>query len=496
MKKILYPIVIVAFLIANIATAQPVSLGKFEGAVRDYAYRSIDDPPVPGCMLMVGSSSFRIWGNKAEQLFSKYDTVNRGFGGSQISDNIAAIERIHLPYRPSRIVHFCGGNDFNSGKNVDTVFGDLKYYIARHWNENPFLEFFFVSITQAPSRKKDWPKNDELAERVKELASKTPGLFFIDIAGPMQDEDGRVRENLYIKDRLHLNEEGYAIWARVFREAFDKQDENETKQDVRELFRIRKELGLFDDPRFKSDGVTIKEPPSKDVKLNIVFIGDSITVGGDDKSPPSRCAVYLRKQAGIGDVTISNQGVSGFTTVDFLPSKNKRFPKVVEAADAFKSDKDDGNPGRLVFSIMLGTNDSAVTGPNGAPVSPEDYRKNIREITDKLLADYPGSMIVLHRPIWYSENTKNSSTYLLEGQLRVRSYGLELESLADFYDKTPDAHRVFLGDMKAFHYFKMHYENTMHHEDRGHGVFFLHPNDRGADVLGRFWGAAIGDTLR
>lgn len=465
----------------------------YEKDMRDYAWRSIENPPVPGGTLFVGSSSFRIWGDKLEKIFQRDYAVNRGFGGSHLSHNIAALDRIHLPYRPARVVIFCGTNDLAHGKSVETVYADLCYYAARIWNENPLCEIFFVTPTHAPSREKHWADGDRLCEKVRELADKTPGLSVIDIITPMQGDDGRVREDLFVQDRLHLNEKGYAIWETAFKEAFYSEKRETLKPDVRELFRIRKALGLFDDPRFEKDGVAVKEPPAKDVKLNIVFIGDSITIGGGESSPPGRCLVYLQEQAGIDTLSsYSNQGVSGFTTVDFLPSKNKQFPKVAEAAGAMKDDKD----ARLVFSIMLGTNDSAIRGPNGSPVSPDVYRKNLREIVDRLLADYPDSTVVLHRPVWYSENTQNSSSYLLEGQLRVSAYTEELRSLVDFYATMPEGSRVFLGDVKAFHYFKRHHREAMHAETGEKGTFFLHPNQRGADVLGRFWGAALLDALR
>jgi lysophospholipase L1-like esterase len=308
----------------------------------------------------------------------------------------------------------------------------------------------------------------------------------------MNNADGKVREDIFRDDRLHLNDAGYAIWTEAFKKAFEEQNKVRTKLDIRELYKNRKELGLFDDPRFADEGITINEPPVTDTKLNIVFIGDSITIGGGDKSPPARCAEYLKKQAGIGEATFSNQGVSGFTTVNFLPSKNERFTKVVEAANQFKDDKS----GKLLFSIMLGTNDSAVTGPKGSPVTPENYRKNIKEIVNKLLNDYPDSTVVIHRPIWYSDTTQNSSTYLLEGQLRATVYGLEVETLVDYYSTTSNSGRVYLGDTHAYNYFKTHHETAMIHENGAKGTFFLHPNESGADILGRFWGAAILETLK
>ena len=109
--------------------------------------------------------------------------------------------------------------------------------------------------------------------------------------------------------------------------------------------------------------------------LNIVFIGNSITQGAllenpRHEAPPVKAALYLRRQPSVGTVRYSNQGVSGSTTLDFLPQTDLLFPKVVQVADQFK----DETWATLIFSIMLGTNDSAITGPNGAPASPSNKR--------------------------------------------------------------------------------------------------------------------------
>src|SRR5690349_4129250 len=91
----------------------------------------------------------------------------------------------------------------------------------------------------------------------------------------------------------------------------------------------------------------------------VVFIGDSITEGGaladrTTEASPIYAVAYLKQQQGIGKVEFSNQGVSGFTTVDFLPSTGTAFNNVAKAANSFV-----GKGGTLIFSVMLGTNDSA-----------------------------------------------------------------------------------------------------------------------------------------
>jgi len=225
--------------------------------------------------------------------------------------------------------------------------------------------------------------------------------------------------------------------------------------------------------------------------VNIVYIGNSITQGVQIKSPelnapPAKASEYLREQSGISSVQFSNQGVSGKTTVDFLPASNTFFPKVIAAADQFKDDK----KSELVFSIMIGTNDSAISGPNGAPVSASQYYTNVQAIMNALLDRYPKCKIVLHRPIWYSLNTHNASMYLKQGLERLESYLPQLEALVSSY-RTTHPGQVFMGDTEAFDYFRDNYDKILIPENGRAGTFYLHPNKQGAEILGNYWGKAI-----
>lgn len=225
--------------------------------------------------------------------------------------------------------------------------------------------------------------------------------------------------------------------------------------------------------------------------LNIVFIGNSITQGvilqnPTHDAPPVKAALFLTKQPGISSVKYSNQGVSGCTTTDYLPQTETLFPKAKAAADAFA----DETWATLVFSIMLGTNDSAINGPNGAPASPEKYEENMKTIINQLLALYPNCKIVLHRPVWYSPNTYNGAMYLKKGLERLESYYPVLQSLVTDYSKRFPG-QVFMGDTEGFDYFKANYQTDLFPEDGNAGTFYLHPNEKGAAALGKFWAEAI-----
>lgn len=228
--------------------------------------------------------------------------------------------------------------------------------------------------------------------------------------------------------------------------------------------------------------------------IDIVYIGDSITYGAglpdpNTQSPPILCTKFLRDHFPRWNFFISNQGKSGHTTVDTLPAANLDFPDIERAA----KELEDGHPGLLVFSIMLGTNDSAQDGPNGSPVTAEKYGDNLRAMMSRLLVDYPGSLIIINRPIWYSPNTHNGATYDEPGLERLQTYFPVITSVVHSFSST--ANPVYEGDSAAFEYFASHYQSDLQPEDGQEGTFYLHPNVQGAQTLGQFWSSAIAHAL-
>lgn len=247
---------------------------------------------------------------------------------------------------------------------------------------------------------------------------------------------------------------------------------------------------------FQHTGIAKNDNSGKKLDLDVVFIGNSITYGANlenpkQDAPPVIASEYLRKKPGINSVSFSNQGRSGYTTVNYLPS-SETFAEVVQATKQLHN-----NPEHiLIFSIKLGTNDSAIEGPKGAPVSKEAYRQNMKAIVDALLKQFPESKIVLQQPIWYSPNTQNSAKYLAEGLARLQSYFPELKSLVKSYSGTTK-NQVYLGDQKAFDYFKQNYLTDLVPEKGKQGTFYLlHPNKKGAAKLAEFWAESIDKVVK
>lgn len=228
--------------------------------------------------------------------------------------------------------------------------------------------------------------------------------------------------------------------------------------------------------------------------LNIVFVGNSISYGAelkdrDTECPPVKVEEYIEANSSY-DVNISNCGVCGATTVDFLPANETLFVNVANAANEFAKQK-----GQLVFTISLGTNDSACSGPLGSPVVPTQYYTNLKVIIDELLTSYPKSIVVLQYPLWYSPNTYNGAMYLNAGLQRLESYFPYITKLIDAYGKT-HPNRVFPGNPNAFNTFKEHGLEYLTPENGNAGTFYLHPNKQGAEVLGKIWAETILKALK
>lgn len=225
--------------------------------------------------------------------------------------------------------------------------------------------------------------------------------------------------------------------------------------------------------------------PRKARTCNLIFIGNSITEGAlhanKKKTAPPVVAANLVGNMLSMDVHYRNCGRSGATTVDFLPEQKRDFVRVEKAIEEIKA----LSYAPILFSIMLGTNDSANFGPNGSPVSNEDYKKNLMTMIGRIRELCPNAIFILQRPIWYSPNTHNASQYLVAGQKRMVAYTDVLIEIANENDD------VYLGDRDAFDYFGAKHRKYMFAEDGKAGTFYLHPNEAGARKLARYWAQAI-----
>ncbi|MBC8116718.1 MAG: hypothetical protein H7062_20175, partial [Candidatus Saccharimonas sp.] len=175
--------------------------------------QDLNTPPAAGANVFVGSTSIRM--RKLDGSFPKYTDINRGFGGSQLSDSARYAERIVIPCKPRVVVVYAGDNDLNAGKTPEAVFADYRAFCDKVHAALPETKIVFVSIKPSPKRWNLHEKALEANRLIREEIARGKGQVFVDVWTPMLGEDGMPRAELFVKDQLHMNESGYEIWTRL-----------------------------------------------------------------------------------------------------------------------------------------------------------------------------------------------------------------------------------------------------------------------------------------
>ncbi|RDZ28769.1 SGNH/GDSL hydrolase family protein [Lysobacter silvisoli] len=168
---------------------------------------------MPGAVVFVGSSSIRLWAGLHED-FPGTVLINRGYGGSRVYDSLRFADRIVTPYQPRAVVFYAGDNDLQEGRTPQQVAADFAAFVQRVRAAQPGLPIAFISIKPSPVRAYLLPKVREANALVRDYAGRHQ-VAYLDIYTPMLGADGQPRESLFVADRLHMNREGYAIWAGV-----------------------------------------------------------------------------------------------------------------------------------------------------------------------------------------------------------------------------------------------------------------------------------------
>lgn len=172
--------------------------------------------PAKDQVLFVGSSSFTKW-TDVQQYFPAYPIINRGFGGSSLTDLIRYANDIILPYQPRQVVIYCGENDFAGDEKlfpaqVAERFYELFNIIRTKYKKVPIA---FVSMKPSPSRMHLMAKFDVANTMIRNFLNRKKRTDYIDVYHAMLNSDGTPIKEIFIEDNLHMNEKGYAIWQKI-----------------------------------------------------------------------------------------------------------------------------------------------------------------------------------------------------------------------------------------------------------------------------------------
>lgn len=205
------------FLLKEGFTAE-IDPAKWEKDIAAFEAGDQTNPPPQGAVLFVGSSSIRDWKTLASD-FPELKVINRGFGGSNLSDVTHYLERIVIPYHPSKIVLYGGDNDIGKGRSPAQVAADFRVFAEKVDQALPDTKLYFLAIKPSPLRWHLSPQAKEANRLIRRYSRWRNNVEFIDVWTPLLGRDGRPDPQLFEKDDLHINKVGYERWTRVVREA-------------------------------------------------------------------------------------------------------------------------------------------------------------------------------------------------------------------------------------------------------------------------------------
>ena len=192
-----------------VADAPDPNPARFDHEIAAFADWDIKNSFPMHANLFVGSSSIRFW--RTAEAFPGKPVINRGFGGSEISDVIFYYDRIIKPYAPARIFFYAGDNDIEDDKTPEQVFEDYVELAGKVRAGLPDTELIFLSIKPSEARWDRWPKMQQANQLIREFSARDPKLGYVDVASLLLNADGRPKD-VYVLDGLHLNDEGYRLW--------------------------------------------------------------------------------------------------------------------------------------------------------------------------------------------------------------------------------------------------------------------------------------------
>ena len=190
-----------------------ILIKNWDPSIRAFEEADRKSPPPPNPVLFVGSSSIRMWDLTSS--FPGQPVLNRGFGGSELSDAIRYFDRIILPYRPRLLLLYEGDNDIGNGETPEQVVADYRRFAQLVRTKLPDTHFAFLPIKPSLKRWNLWPQMTRANEAIHELCAEDNYLHFLDTVTPMLGEDGKPMPALFEEDGLHLNPAGYRTWNNV-----------------------------------------------------------------------------------------------------------------------------------------------------------------------------------------------------------------------------------------------------------------------------------------
>jgi surface polysaccharide O-acyltransferase-like enzyme len=162
----------------------------------------------------VGSSSIHKWKTLDEDM-SPWTAHNRGVNGATFASLAPLFARDTELHAPEAIVLYAGENDIADGITAAASIENLRRFLAVKDRKFGKMPVFVVSLKPSPTRWSNFAEQARYNEGARKIAASRTDLTYIDIV-PLLLINGRPG-NFYVGDGIHMNHDGYKLWARAVR---------------------------------------------------------------------------------------------------------------------------------------------------------------------------------------------------------------------------------------------------------------------------------------
>ena len=190
---------------------------RWKARVDQMLARDTKDSPAKEGVLFAGSATIAGWDLK--HYFPEYGTINRGIGGSMISETTYYADRLIVPLKPSTIVYYSGDNDTAYGMPTEMIADHFREFVAKIHAALPDTEIVVLSIRPSIARLAVWDAVCAANDRLKAIAAQDRKLHFVDLNPLLLGADGQPRRELLGPDNHHLNKDGFDLVSPVVKRA-------------------------------------------------------------------------------------------------------------------------------------------------------------------------------------------------------------------------------------------------------------------------------------
>ncbi len=209
------------------SNAQPLEGKKYSDHYnRRYAEFEKEPPVTSGDIVFLGNSLTE--GGQWSEYFGRKGNVpvsgggairNRGIVGDDAPGIYDRLNQI-LPGKPAKIFLLAGVNDISHNISADSVLVLIDRVIERIRRESPDTGLYLQSLLPINERKNRYKTMTGKSEVIREIntglkeIAKRYGIKFINLYPYFTEKStGQMKPSL-TGDGLHINPEGYAIWAK------------------------------------------------------------------------------------------------------------------------------------------------------------------------------------------------------------------------------------------------------------------------------------------